>query len=106
MDMAKITGRSFREIERALTNGETISISKEQLALLKTTCIECEWEQFARIAEAGDYGRALSTLGSASISAGIAVIWNEYGLSGQEARALLEQHWTRCDGPKHDIPVL
>ena len=96
--LAEITGRPASEIRRRLGNGG-ISLTEEQSQAMEERGAERERLHFLAAAEKGDFATAVSRLGSTAVANGIVYLDEEYGLTPDDARDLLREHWTRCDAP-------
>ena len=96
--LAEITGFPSNEILRQLRDGG-ISLTEEQSQAMQERGAERERLRFLAAAEEGDFDSAVSWLGSTAVADAIVYLDNEYGLTADQARDLLRDHWPRCDAP-------
>jgi hypothetical protein len=83
------------KLERIAT--ETSADDLGALATAYEAWQEINWDRFKEAAAAGRYSDALNYLDNHQIAEGIAVLNRKYNLSQDEAKAVLLEHWPRCN---------
>ncbi len=98
--LAAITGRSVAAIRKGLASGG-ITLTQDQREALANREDEATRDRFERMAEDGDYVGALRQLGSHDVASAIVKLDADWGLWDDDLRAVLREHWTRCDAHRH-----
>jgi hypothetical protein len=104
--LAVITGLPVDEVRARIAAGAGLSLTTEQIQALLEPHAERELEAFWEAADEGEYVNAVSRLGSFDVAKGIVMLDSEYGLSADEAREILRNHWTRADSPRESVEAI
>jgi hypothetical protein len=83
-----------------------LEVTATQGAELERRRAEREWTWYEEAAAEGDYLAALSRLSSTEVARAIVEIDREHEPTTAELRAILSDHWTRCDAPRDAVDGL